>query len=872
MHNFFKGLLITALVLMLAGCGSGKSGGGNSGDPANPNALVRALQLLVSSPQLPSAQEQSVETTSVTLTAVAKSEDNNLLEGVDVDFAADGGNIQVIRGTTDMSGTAEALLTTTGNATNRTITVNASASGVATDSNLVSVIGTSIDVAGVSATVLGETVTLTASLTDSEGVGIANVLLDVSSDNDNPLMLASNVTDNNGTLEIQVLGEIGGPDNIRVEGLGASAVHPLLVNTASFAFTNLAGREIPLNSDAQIRLEWRDEGRDPPEQVGREVTFSTTRGRFVESDARGLFVEGGTSSVTLMTVPGISSSGGGRQAMAVGVATATLRADNAGPAVVSASSTDGNVISTQIDQEFVATVPTSIVAQANPSQVGSGGEQSTITVTVRDVKNNPVKNTTVSFDLNDVTGGTISTGIDVTDSLGNAQTLYTSSAASSGADAVIVTAAVADNPLVQTTVELTVARDELFIQLGTGNDVILVDETRYALPYSALVTDVESNGVEGATVDVEAIPSFYYKGYYVKDGPTWILIYTSPPCPNEDINRNGILDPGEDTAGLGNGNGRLEPGNVISVDSPQTTNADGFATFQMPYAKQFANWVEVRLEARGAVAGSEALSDEFFTLPVAGADVMNEFAPPGAISPFGTSTDCTCSVEDELPPIRPGCERGETTLGGEVVLAVQPQSVTTDSQVLLSLTRDTEAFADVPVTGIVTGKTSVIGSGTDLSCVTDASGFCLLNVDVRPSSSGQDSATIVYSAAGQVAMLSVQPPAPTPVEPPVPQVVSLQVSPSSLSGNGRILLTVTLDEEPTNGVTINGVVSGSTNVIDMTASDLSCVTGAATTDATPGRGQCLNDIVLQPGAPSGESALVTWAASGKTVELSVSVP
>lgn len=671
MHNLFKGLLTIALMLMLAGCGSGKSGGGgDSVDPANSNALVRALQLLVSSPQLPSAQDQSVETTSVTLTAVAKSDDNNLLEGVDVDFAADGGNVQVIRGTTDASGTAEAVLTTTGNAANRDITVSATAGGGARDSNMVSVIGTSIDVAGVNATVLGETVTLTASLTDSEGMGISNVGLDVSSDNDNPLMLATDITDNNGQLKILVRGEIGGQDNIRVQGLGSTTVHPLLVNTASFAFTNTAGREIPLNTDSQVRLEWRDDGRNPPAQVDRVVTFSSTRGRFAES---------GTSSITLTTVPGISTTGS--QALAVGVATATLRADNAGPAVVSASSTDGNVISTQIHQEFVATLPASIIAQAKPSQIASGGEQSVITVTVRDGKNNPVKNTTVSFDLNDVTGGTISTGIDVTDSLGNAQTLYTSSAASSGADAVIVTAAVANNPLVQATVELTVARDELFIQLGTGNDIIVVDETRYALPYSALVTDVESNGVEAATVDLEAIPTFFYKGFYEvrQSGEAelkWVQFITSPACPNEDINRNGILDPGEDNAGQGNDNGRLEPGNVISVDSPQTTDVDGFATFQMPYAKQFANWVDVRLEARGAVAGSEALSEEFVSLPLLAEDVQDiAVAPPGVVSPFGTSADCTCSIQDELPPVRPGCERVVSTLGGAVSLALLPTSV-----------------------------------------------------------------------------------------------------------------------------------------------------------------------------------------------------
>ena len=82
-------------------------------------------------------------------------------------------------------------------------------------------------------------------------------------------------------------------------------------------------------------------------------------------------------------------------------------------------------------------------------------------------------------------------------------------------------------------------------------------------------------------------------------------------CDNEDVNLNGILDRGEDS--LGNSNGRLDPGNVAAVPQTITTDATGFALFDVLYAKEFT-WVEVELEARAFVAGSEGLSRARFFL------------------------------------------------------------------------------------------------------------------------------------------------------------------------------------------------------------------------------------------------------------------
>jgi len=98
------------------------------------------------------------------------------------------------------------------------------------------------------------------------------------------------------------------------------------------------------------------------------------------------------------------------------------------------------------------------------------------------------------------------------------------------------------------------------------------------------------------------------------------------------------LDPGEDF----NNNSRLDPGNVATVPPTVTTDASGFALFDVVYAREFT-WVEVELEARTIVAGSEGSSQAIFFLRGAASDFNNcSVAPPGQVSPYGIATTCVC--------------------------------------------------------------------------------------------------------------------------------------------------------------------------------------------------------------------------------------
>ncbi len=208
---------------------------------------------------------------------------------------------------------------------------------------------------------------------------------------------------------------------------------------------------------------------------------------------------------------------------------------------------------------------------------------------------------------------------------------------------------------VQNTVTLTVTQQPLFVVLGTGNLLTAPTTTQYSQPYSVLVNDANGNPVAGATVELNVIPIRYEKGLYVlsfnsvnRTCVRWVKFRTvqgnlnpddaDHACDNEDVNLNGILNPGEDR----NNNGRVDPGNVAAVPRTVTTDANGFALFDVLYAKEFT-WVQVELEARAFVAGSEGLSRARFFLNGIESDFNNcTVAPPGAISPYGTATTCSC--------------------------------------------------------------------------------------------------------------------------------------------------------------------------------------------------------------------------------------
>jgi hypothetical protein len=406
---------------------------------------------------------------------------------------------------------------------------------------------------------------------------------------------------------------------------------------------------VPLNTLQTLRVRWLTGALPGTPVVGQPVTFSATRGTL-----------GGANPVNTD---------------ANGEATIQIQSNNAGFSTITATAAGP---SAQLTVLFVSTNPTQMTLQAVPTTIGanpagSSGQQSTITATVRDNNDNPVANRAVNFSVNDVSGGVISPSTAVTNTSGQASTVYTAGQTPGAKNGVRVDAAVSGvgsircpgqqavsigpgvpgqlpgpGPFAFCSVSLTVAQQELFIKLGTGNKIEELDDTRYKQPWSVLVTDANGGPVPGAAVTLSILPTVYWKGTYnlgicgILECWVWTPS-TAEPCANEDTNRNGILDSGPPDEDV-NGNDRLDPGNVATfassgtVSSSVTVGSDGFGLFDVIYAQQYANWVAVELRATVKVAGSESLAVESYNLPILASVIFDVKAdPPGRPSPFGVN-------------------------------------------------------------------------------------------------------------------------------------------------------------------------------------------------------------------------------------------
>ncbi|WP_448211146.1 Ig-like domain-containing protein [Colwellia sp. MEBiC06753] len=646
------------------------------GDVIDEGPVVADISLIADSLQLASSGAQEI-----TLIAIAKDSSNNLLSDVTISFASDSGQLQVTNAVTGENGQATAILRTQGAPENRTIQVAASKGDIA-DVIDVEVVGTTVQLTGSSSLPLGDQNTFVINVldSDSEGVAGAEVLLSltglstVAGGSVADITIPSSVTtDTTGQAKFTVVGNSGGTNSILATSLGANVVKTVSVQADSFLFTgfnNGAGDvvnpsassapetpDVLLSDTATVTLTWTRSGVAVPD--GTKVEFTTTRGTLSANEGTTV---GGKVSVTLTST-------------------------DAGLATVTFTGTDGDIqLSNQIEFEFVAETVDTVVAQASPNSVGPSGQTSTISVVVRDANGNLVKNKTIDFNLSDTTGGTIFPASAITDSNGSASTVYTSNTVSAQ-DGVAITAVVRDQPTKKDTVTLTVADRELFIVIGTGNEIEQTNnDTTYTKRFVAIVTDADSNPIVGQRLTISAVPDAYYKGQWApiyrdeagEEFIRWMTVGTVADhlfddegnlirtpvlrsdfnnkywCVNEDTNIDGILDDGEDI----NGDGRLTPGNVISsiltvstegddtASAEAITDSEGKVTIDLVYPQSMAHWVNINLVASGKVAGTESFTTTTYTLPVAGEDVGSEdLTPPvqsiGTVGPFGFLPDCT---------------------------------------------------------------------------------------------------------------------------------------------------------------------------------------------------------------------------------------
>jgi len=218
---------------------------------------VKTVSLISSSPQLPS--NASTLAQGITLTALVKDQNSNVVANVPVQFAAtldsssscgNGGALQVVSGTTDATGTATATLYTGGDPTNQTIDVTATAGGVHATLS-VKEIGTKLAISGPSAVGLNSTTNYTVTLTDVGGTPIVGQTLSVvSGPLGNSITSPNLMTDANGQVVVGYVANNGGGDTLTANTSPCTTYASSATKTIQVATQNLT--IVAPNANSQI--------------------------------------------------------------------------------------------------------------------------------------------------------------------------------------------------------------------------------------------------------------------------------------------------------------------------------------------------------------------------------------------------------------------------------------------------------------------------------------------------------------------------------------------------------------------------------------------------------------------------------------------
>lgn len=643
-----------AAALALAGCGGGGGGGSSSnnclpfqtsttcsttGGTTTTTQTATQLSLAVDTPAI-----QTNGSTTVSVSATLKDSQNAVVSGASVSFKADSGTISGTSATTNASGVASITFDSNDEKTNRLVTITASY-GSLTQTTVIQVRGTRIAFGGDTTATVGRPASMTVTLVDGANKAIAYRAISLASKLGNTLP-SSVTTDANGQAVVSYTPTVAGADTITASALGAVLTQDVAVSSlVDFVFTSpSAGASVDVNQCMPVSVALTG-----PTATG--AMFTVSRGQVYADSGCSI---GGDSQ----TIPFSGS-----------LATAYIRSSNAGGATVYAQLTgSSSAAKTALAVKFVATVPSTVVVQSDPSVI-TVGSASSVTAIVRDANSNPVSGRQVVFSAPDG-GGTPNPTTAVTNDSGVATTTFNADASASGKDSIRVLASVPGVAPAVTT--LTVAGTAVSIVIGTDNLVVSLDNPpRYRKVYGVMVSDSASGPIKNQTVTISLRGIYFRKGCYLSpnvgvgatctyvppvssSGSTrtqWAEYY--PPtewvCRSEDANNNGVVETGE--VGDADGDGVLEPDGVAIVRSPTssgglsatvTTDDSGAATFYVEYFREYANWAAVELKATAAVAGKNSVGMRNFWLPVPASELLDkDVSPSFQFSPFGVETGCS---------------------------------------------------------------------------------------------------------------------------------------------------------------------------------------------------------------------------------------
>lgn len=490
-------------------------------------------------------------------------------------------------------------------------------------------------------------VTATATATSDGGQVVAAVPVTFAVDNNAVFSVSGANTDVGGTVSASI--STGADKSNRV--VTVTAISGNLTATAAFAVSGAKLTGVPVPAIVA------------PASTGNRVDF-----KLIDANSNAMALQAvSVQAGSLPIVTGVTDTNGAfSYSYTAPAAAGTLD-------VVATAGGVSTTQTVQVQASGSANIPPAIgpvrsaSVSANPSVVSTNTVATNNRIEIRALfvgaNNAPIKNVRVRFDLaGDAAsvGGSFSTADNTvySDANGIATTSYIPGSRSSPTDGVTVRACYGLNDFAScstapssTSTSITVASDPLAVTIGSNEKVYIgTADLTFQRRFVVLVVDASGAAKENVQIKPSIDIDRYYKGEMVRIGGSWVPGYIGldpvtniakavavvpPACFNEDINRNGVLEAGEDL----NGNGSLEPRKsdvAVSMVGGSLTNASGIAVVQIEYPKNLATWARVKiLVSATGVSGTEGRTTWTEILPAPGVDFTAVTAPAFIYSPYG---------------------------------------------------------------------------------------------------------------------------------------------------------------------------------------------------------------------------------------------
>lgn len=549
---------------------------------------------------------------SVTITAIALDSNNGLIPDAIIQLTSTGGALGASTLVTGEDGTAETNFSAGVDPANQTVTISGSASGADEYTIPIQIVGTELTVLADPSLEIGSknaTDDMTVTVLDAGDNPIydatVNFTLQSASTGSVTLSSATATTDVNGEATITVTAASIGDAIVQASSMGATISHTYSVIGTGSGITITD----PTANPTSLAIGVSDTITVSAPGVSR-VRFATTLGTFTNGEATMLVdVSADTAATTFLS-------------SFAGVATIEVYAVKSGT-VDTIDPANKDTLSVAISAVLDSNAQIDLQSSSSNVALSVGNIENsvTLTATVKNDEDEPVGNAAVAFSISNNPGGGefVSPVLALTNAQGVATSVFTSGTLSSGGGAqggVLITATIIDTGA-NDSIPVVIGGTAGSIVIGRGTAIYSIyGDTTYELPMVVMVTDSNGNPVSGATVSLSVWPKYYHLGgWSTPVDKESVPDYDVFNIPNEDVNRNTILDAGEDAAP--NLDGLITPPNSAAggVPTSVTTDEFGAGTFNLVYPKDSAAWITDEIVGSTMVLGSETRSTLEMTLP-----------------------------------------------------------------------------------------------------------------------------------------------------------------------------------------------------------------------------------------------------------------